>query len=361
LEDGRIPKEDDPHRHISYYQWVAVFLIFQSVLFYLPRLLWKSLSTKSGIAVHTIVDTAIERQKKTDKDSADRTMEYLVKKMGRFLLELHQNASNTTSRLHRYWLAVYGNYLIALYLFIKLLYIANIICQIFMINAFLGSTHMDSGYHMYGFEVMERLVKGENWTTSVRFPRVTICDFKILTVGNLNRHTVQCTLPLNLLNEIFFIFIWFWFMMVGLSTCISFLIWIFTSLSHKSQVRFIRNRLVAIDKYKTKYGKGKKKDKDKFNDTNGTRINCELELIDNFVSDFLLRDGCFIVRLVAENTSDHIASELIAGLWKHYKSNRKNFSKRMPEIEVSENQASTGLMTSVGSMNEEIDHVEKHL
>lgn len=44
----KIPAENDSRRLISYYQWVAVFLVFQSVLFYCPHLLWRSLNSKSG-------------------------------------------------------------------------------------------------------------------------------------------------------------------------------------------------------------------------------------------------------------------------------------------------------------------------
>jgi len=163
---------------------------------------------------------------------------------------------------------------------------------------------------MYGFEVLWKLFNGENWTTSDRFPRVTICDFKILTLGNLNRRTVQCTLPLNLLYEIFYIFFWFWFMMVGFTTVFSFFHWLFILMSHKNQVKFIRNRLVAMGKEKSK-----------------TEVK-----IDKFVSDYLRRDGCFIVRLVGDNTSDHIAAELIAGLFEHYKENRKKIDKMLAEL-----------------------------
>ena len=57
--------------------------------------------------------------------------------------------------------------------------------------------------------------------------------------------------------------------------------------------------------------------------------------IAKFVREHLRRDGCFIVRLVAKNSSDLIASELICGLWDNYidqgKINDSNAKQRMLE------------------------------
>ena len=60
-----------------------------------------------------------------------------------FFFRKHLMASN---RVQAILLAVYGNYLITSYLFVKLIYLANVVGQLFYMNVFLG---MD--YHMYGF------------------------------------------------------------------------------------------------------------------------------------------------------------------------------------------------------------------
>ena len=70
----------------------------------------------------------------------------------------------------------YGNYLVFFHLFTKLIYTLNAVAQFALLNSFLGSS---SKYYTYGFQVLEHLVLGSDWEPSERFPRVTLCDFKV--------------------------------------------------------------------------------------------------------------------------------------------------------------------------------------
>ena len=292
-----IPKEGDPRQRISYYQWVALILACQAILFYLPRPMWRLFNKKSGIAVSTITDAAIECQRKADSDSRDKTVRYMVKQMGRFLLELSRNHLMATT-CKSFWYSLYGNYLVILYLIIKLVYITNVIGQLFLLNAFLGTN-----YHMYGFHIMKKMSRGEEWTSSDTFPRVTMCDFKIRVLGNVQRYTVQCSLPMNLFNEIIFIFIWFWFVFVTAATVGSLLLWIWTCFYTPMTRNYVKSRLIAMDKIH--------------------EITKHRNDLHTFVHLYLRRDGAFIVRMVSKNASDLIAAELISGLWDHYLDNKK--------------------------------------
>jgi hypothetical protein len=260
----------------------------------MPRILWGILNKKSGIAVSTITDAAIMCQKSADTENKEKTMRYMTKHMGRFLLELNRYHLMAT-QLKKAWLFFYGNYLVMLYMFIKMVYIANALGQLFLLNAFL-----DTDYHFYGFEVLTKMIRHENWTTSDRFPRVTLCDFKVRLMGNIHRYTVQCALPMNLFNEIIFIFLWFWYIFVIAATSVSLVSWFVTSVAPRFHKAYIKRRLVAMDKIKNRKLRGK---------------------IDKFVTKYLRRDGCFIIRQVAGNASDIIAAELICGLWDHFLAN----------------------------------------
>ncbi|ESN97988.1 hypothetical protein HELRODRAFT_114074 [Helobdella robusta] len=210
--------------------------------------------------------------------------------MSRFLVEFNKSY-RSKSKFTVCWTMLRGNYLVELYLFIKAMYIANVLGQLFLLNAFLGNE-----YHLYGIDVLKRLLANQPWTTSHRFPRVTICDFHIRMLGNSHRHTIQCALPMNLFYEIIFIFFWFWFVFVAISTICSLLIWLFTSLFYSYQEAYIRQRLLAMNKI-SKSQRGQ---------------------VRSFVTEHLRRDGCFITRLVAKNSSDLIASQLLSGLWEYY-------------------------------------------
>jgi len=88
---------------------------------------------------------------------------------------------------------LYGNYLITAYLAVKLLYLANAVGQLFMLDAFLKID-----YHLYGVRTVERLIRGQDWGYSERFPRVTLCEFEIRHQSRVHQYVVQCALTTNL-------------------------------------------------------------------------------------------------------------------------------------------------------------------
>lgn len=51
------------------------------------------------------------------------------------------------------------------------------------------------------------------------FPRMTKCTFyKFGVSGEVERHDAVCILPLNVVNEKIYIFLWFWFLILGVLT-----------------------------------------------------------------------------------------------------------------------------------------------
>lgn len=66
-----------------------------------------------------------------------------------------------------------------------------------LLNLFMGDN-----FHLYGFEMIRKWYYGENVEAIERFPRITICDYKLRTLGdNIQTYSVQCLLPINIYNE----------------------------------------------------------------------------------------------------------------------------------------------------------------
>jgi len=103
----------------------------------------------------------------------------------RFIHEVHRRRT-LPSILRPLRHIYYDTYLTCAYLFVKLLYAANVVGQLFLLDLFLGTD-----FRLYGVSVLQRMVAGQDWTTSTKFPRVTLCDMKIRwTASSLLRLTV---------------------------------------------------------------------------------------------------------------------------------------------------------------------------
>jgi hypothetical protein len=153
---------------LRYYQWIPFILLLQAFCFYFPHLVWRSLSRRSGIDVRDIVDAAINYKSvdtatKDDKHKAE-LMEYIVEAIDKYVDDPRRQADERGQRisLKRVLMTVciflgkyLGNYLIIVYFTTKALFITNAVCQIFLLNLFLGQE-----FHLFGIQVLKRILEG---------------------------------------------------------------------------------------------------------------------------------------------------------------------------------------------------------
>lgn len=293
--------------------------IAEAILFYVPRAIWRMLSLKAGLSLHAITDTAADYQSKSDPKKLDQMMSFMTRTLKKYILE--RNKKRAASKRGK---CFHGNYLICLYMFVKLLYVVNVLGQLCVLNVFLGTN-----FYSYGIDVLRRMLQGDDWTSSSRFPRTALCDFKIRTFGNIHRYTVQCSLPANLLNEMFFIVLWFWFFFVLSVTTISLFTWLYKATHAKHRVQFVRNRLYAMQRIHRRAQ---------------TDASPEDRQLDEFVGEFLRRDGFLVVCLVAKNSSDVIAAEITSGLWDWYRKTTR--PKTIVEGDVEEEEEEEDITSS---------------
>ncbi|KAF7259619.1 hypothetical protein EG68_02577, partial [Paragonimus skrjabini miyazakii] len=208
----------------------------------------------------------------------------------------------------------HGNYLVVLYFFIKLLYLTNIIGQMFMMEKFVGNN-----YTFYGLRVLIDLVRGREWFHSGNFPRVTFCDFEAKKLGKNHKYTLQCVLPLNMFLEKIYIFLWFWHCMVGMITLSSFIVWFYRMGFANRRVKFIRKylKIMSVFRDTDKAASGK------------------------FVENYLRPDGVFLIRLISINVGDLMAGDLACELWHIYR------HKRLHEIDDQKYLDATGGLTDL--------------
>lgn len=187
-----------------------------------------------------------------------------------------------------------GNYIVATYLFIKVLYLINAVGQIFMMQAFLG---FKSDQAAFGFHVLRNMIEGHDWQMTQIFPRVGFCFTPIKLMGvQSNGVTAQCALPTNMLNEKIYVFLWWWILFAAVLTIISLLMWFTRFCSRTREADYIVKYIQLADDV-VPYD-----ERDAY----------------DFATVFLRRDGMFLLRMVRMNAGDVVASGVVNCLWDRY-------------------------------------------
>lgn len=269
---------------INYYQWVPFIFLLAAFFFYLPRMLWRSMNTRSGIDLQYLVT-------KSDVDiTVGAIQHYCGSKEeknfrgNRFLRSLFCTGGK---RL--------GNYLVIIYVMMKFLYLINSIVQLIVVQIILGHPG-----HFYGFDVWYSVfVRNSVLTDSPFFPRVTLCDLHVREVGNLHRYTVQCVLPINMFNEKTFALTWFWLLHAVIVNIYSFMMTLIQTISPGIRKGFIR-KLYNISPSRK-----------------------DSTLIDQFVDEYLGLDGVLILRILEINGSAFLTTEVIQRLYRQYQEEQR--------------------------------------
>ncbi|KAL3070526.1 hypothetical protein niasHT_032316 [Heterodera trifolii] len=288
-----LEKMERKQRRISYYQWVPFFLLIEAAFFRLPSILWRYMSGHSGIKIAEIV-----------KMSSDpNNIKPEIRKVNLRALTVHlQGALRFHKRLHRHQIRPHSilrmlnlpystSFVTSMYLLTKFAYLSNVFAQLLLMNSFLETDR----YQLYGFGAVVDLLNGTNWEQSGIFPRVSLCDFQVRVMGNLQEYTIQCVLIINIFNEKIFVLLWFWYLCLLLLTVGSFLYWLFVFVFPWPNRRFISQHLemceIPFDP------DASKKD------------------VRRFIDDYLRHDGLFVIRMLTLHTGVIFGTELVQSLW----------------------------------------------
>lgn len=291
---------------ITYYQWVPLILLLMAFLFKLPRNMWKYFAyTHSGIGLKKMLDLT-KMSQNDPPEERDKKLNTVAKFIDMWMRTVSHHRGgcfpNQRSKVVGFFgIGVgrhHGNYLVFLCLFTKLLFLLNAIGQLFFLNEFLGSDK----FYIYGYEVIQSILTENDWSRTQRFPRVTLCDFDLRQMTNVQRWTLQCVLPVNLYNEKFFIFLWFWITIVAVLTLFNVLYSVLLITVPNNNKSFIKKYLKIIGAYD-------RENKDIFTQ----------KLTKSFVDKYLRLDGIFLLKLITANSNSVMATDIVRKLFDIYR------------------------------------------
>ena len=278
------------------------------------------LNWQSGMNITALIQSAFATKKADDKrvlkgsDDIDKGVNVVAAHL-KDAIDYHRDYQNgrrqipVVSKLTK----GLGLYLTILYLLMKALFIVNVVGQFLLLNRFLGPN-----YNWWGIGILTDLVNGREWETSGHFPRVTMCDFEVRRLGNLQKFSVQCVLMINMFNEKIFLFLWWWFLLVAILTCLNFLYWLAISLIPAFRVDFVRKYL----RVKGHLG---------VSDPHAGSL-------ERFVRSVLRPDGVLILRLISDNAGDIVTANIISTLYaKVYANDAKPLPLRAQRLSEQDN------------------------
>ncbi|CAH8484233.1 unnamed protein product [Dicrocoelium dendriticum] len=305
-------------QQMNYYQWVPLVLGLQAILYYLPRIFWSIFTyNRTGTDLQNLVRTAnsITRE---DGEKRQKMVQHISRTLELLLFsrrEYRGGSGDIIDRLRRSSLFPgkrHGNNLVYVYLFVKILYAVIGVCQLYMMYVFLRFDARE-GYLFFGFRVLNDIITGKPWTETQVFPRVGMCRHTLQHVGASNRLFAQCVLPINMLNEKIYVFLFFFLGAVVWITLVSIPLWLVRMGIKKRQRHFVRRFLKIADLY----------------DRDDPKMAL---LVDRFISEFLRQDGHFILRMISMNAGDLIAVEIVCCLFADYKKQFLDKDFRGPPI-----------------------------
>ena len=267
---------------LGYYQWVPILLLLMALGFYAPRLFWRSFNIRSGIDIQNLV-----KKSERNAEHAIAILEYYCHSITSIHPPPPINISACYRRgKHR------GNYLFSIYLLTRFMYLANSIFQLFFLNVLLG--HRGNAWFINWNIIRNILHRDNSLFDSPYFPRVTLCDVPIREFGEIHRYTIQCLLPINILNEYIFFILSFWFAYLVIQNIISFILLII-QIRITNRIEYVKHLLPTDD---------------------------NRQIIQSFTEQYLTYDGLLLLRLLSHNSCQPRVIRIVQELLQNYKNRR---------------------------------------
>lgn len=283
---------------VSYYQWAPIILLVQGAFFHMPFVIWSGTARSGGVQLRRVLKKVREiSQMSRYNPQRDSLVTELVEQF-QCLSGMARNCNRTSRSCQIGCMCTRGpnRYLYLLYIFVKILYFANVWLQFFFLSAFLGKQ-----FFTHGYDIVTHLIKQGDWWISPNFPLQTLCKIRAANQGGLKTFRCQCVLPINLFNEKIFSIVWFYLAFLLPLNVYGILMWIWRGLSC--------NRRSFIKYYLWR---------------SGVVLNSDIKsTTDRLMFDYIGWDGVFVLRLIEHNHSTTILSDIFVKLWEQFSKQSK--------------------------------------
>ncbi|XP_050409194.1 innexin unc-7 [Patella vulgata] len=171
----------------TFHTWIPVVLIFMMLGFQIPR------------AVKLVFDLFLRNPTTTisDKDNHANNTENAEQ-----LADIIRESQNQSSFIRT-----------LSFIIVKLLVCLNLLIQFIFVSRYFRDSVRKETIETYN----ERMNKTITVPVYI-FPKTILCDFSVRQFQVVQRHTIQCNMPINYLYEQFIHIFWFWLLGVGIFT-----------------------------------------------------------------------------------------------------------------------------------------------
>ncbi|XGW23962.1 hypothetical protein V3C99_005847 [Haemonchus contortus] len=293
------PDEDVPDsvdtrvaQQLIYYQWVPFIMALEAAFFYFPMVFWSQVNNRSGLNVENLVRMAVAAETAEDSGREKKVSAICTHLENSVQLQISRSdGASLLTRLTKFG-QLDGTYVCNVYLITKIIYVINLVMQFLMMNKFLGQNDPYWGVH-----ILSDILTGTDWELSGNFPRIAMCDFQVRVLGNLQRYSIQCVLSLNMFNEKIFLFLYFWFILVGILTAFDAIHLAYSTRLNSQKLQFVRKFIKSTA------------DED--------------DLMEDFCIYQVNPDMIVILNMIGAHANDVISSEVLQQMWKNYKKRRE--------------------------------------
>jgi len=287
---------------VSYYQWVPLFVVTQAVLCYLPYIFWKSVWGDAGVDIGNITKTAaLLGECEGDPHHRNHTLKNTVKLFDTYIKVTKPIKGEKAeavccflpSSLARRVGLTSSSYYCVMYIVYKLLILAELCFQIFVMHEFL-----DTGLLLHAFNIFYSIVLNQKWHSSERFPINTICEYRgqPQVHGYLITYNSHCVLPINLYNDKLYAGTSLAFLITTLYCAYSTYKWI-------KLLAITDNRNEVVEKH-LRLNNVDEAFKDDFS-----------HYLTIFLRNELKADGTFLLNMIDDNCGSCVTDQLVMGLW----------------------------------------------